>query len=279
MADLFSALGSIGSGLLDNLFANRRQEDQQAFNAQQFATRYQTTVKDMQAAGLNPMLAYSQGGGSGASSGIGSSSGSMTQGFSAYQANQTQRELNDAQIESLKTQAELNSANAAKAVAEARSSNVDADVKERYGVERGGYETEAARVNVGSIVASTNKALADTALSLEQKHVAMQTAIEIAERIKNIPKEGARLEAAARELQTQADLNKQRGLTEVDQRKLLAAQAARVIVDTDLSSLDLRAASDTSNIQRIVKQFGPAAQMLLDILNYMKPRGGITINR
>ena len=34
------------------------------FSAQQFAQRYQTTVKDMQAAGLNPMLAYSQGGGS-----------------------------------------------------------------------------------------------------------------------------------------------------------------------------------------------------------------------
>ena len=35
-----------------------------AWSAQQFATRYQTTVKDLTAAGLNPMLAYTQGGGS-----------------------------------------------------------------------------------------------------------------------------------------------------------------------------------------------------------------------
>lgn len=35
-----------------------------AFSAQQYATRYQTTVKDLEAAGLNPMLAYGQGAGS-----------------------------------------------------------------------------------------------------------------------------------------------------------------------------------------------------------------------
>jgi len=47
---------------------NSAQADQaqqaNAFSAQQFATRYQTTMADMRAAGLNPMLAYMQGGGS-----------------------------------------------------------------------------------------------------------------------------------------------------------------------------------------------------------------------
>lgn len=57
-------LGSLGSALLGNMFAKDRQDTAQQFSASQFANRYQTTVTDMQAAGLNPMLAYSQGGGS-----------------------------------------------------------------------------------------------------------------------------------------------------------------------------------------------------------------------
>jgi hypothetical protein len=40
-----------------------------AFSAQQYANRWQTTVNDMKAAGLNPMLAYSQGVGSAQPSG------------------------------------------------------------------------------------------------------------------------------------------------------------------------------------------------------------------
>lgn len=57
------ALGFIGGQLTNSANAARADASNQ-WSADQFATRYQTTVKDLEAAGLNPMLAYSQGGGS-----------------------------------------------------------------------------------------------------------------------------------------------------------------------------------------------------------------------
>lgn len=70
IGDIFSGPGVISSAIsaVGGLLGNSMSADSAAraneFSAQQFATRYQTTVKDLEAAGLSPMLAYSQGGGS-----------------------------------------------------------------------------------------------------------------------------------------------------------------------------------------------------------------------
>lgn len=69
--------GLIGGGLslLGGIMSNDSNANQSAaanqFSAEQYAKRYQTTVKDMQAAGLSPMLAYSQGAGSAPSGAVG----------------------------------------------------------------------------------------------------------------------------------------------------------------------------------------------------------------
>lgn len=64
----WAAAGSIGGdligGYLQAKWANDRQQNAFDENEKMFARRYQTTVQDMMSAGLNPMLAYSQGGGS-----------------------------------------------------------------------------------------------------------------------------------------------------------------------------------------------------------------------
>lgn len=56
-----AAVGANIGGRMDTNEANADiAASNNAWSAQQYATRYQTQVKDLQAAGLNPMLAYSQ---------------------------------------------------------------------------------------------------------------------------------------------------------------------------------------------------------------------------
>jgi DNA-binding HxlR family transcriptional regulator len=63
-----ATLGAGALGFIGGQLTNDRQADtassNNAWSAQQYATRYQTQVADLKAAGLNPMLAYSQSPGS-----------------------------------------------------------------------------------------------------------------------------------------------------------------------------------------------------------------------
>ena len=72
MDPILGLIGSIGGGLINNLFAGNRQEEAQKFAQQQAQqaeatfrtnrqTAYQDTMSDMQSAGLNPILAYQRG--------------------------------------------------------------------------------------------------------------------------------------------------------------------------------------------------------------------------
>jgi predicted amidohydrolase YtcJ len=231
---MLAAFGlSLGSALLNNYFAGQRQDDAQDFSAQQFATRYQTTVKDMQLAGLNPMLAYSQGGGSAPTSSAASAAGSADMGSTYIQS-----KLTSAQVDNIEAQTRL--ANAQAAAAEATA--------------------------LPQAQASLEKTLAETGLSVAQsKNVASQTDNNIAQ-LNNIKSENERIIRASEMLYQQANLLSQQQLTEVQRERLLRAQAAKYVSETALNKLDLDAANQLENSGRLGREVKPFFDMLRSLM-------------
>lgn len=241
MSLLGSIVGSVGGAFLDNIFAGERQEDSQSFSAQQYATRYQTTVKDLQAAGLNPMLAYGQGPGSAPSSSPASPGSNFTQAAGQH----LQSQMNSAQI------ANINADTANKA---AQARLIDAQAAQATA------SAQQAQAQVGNINASTENLIAQ---------------------LKNIPLEGQRLQFLAENLRAHSSLLTQQQVTEAQRPALIQAQTDserssqalqrgqlhKILAETGLLNADQEAIDRLDNLGRTSKEFGPVVRLLLDILN------------
>jgi len=131
LSSALSLGGSLIGGNQQNQAALDRQNSANEFSAQQFATRYQTTVKDLQAAGLNPMLAYGATPNAPSSTTPAPVQNALGGAIESYQKNKAvsaQAALQEEQINQSKSQTTLNSAQAAKAVAEAEVSKEQAEL-------------------------------------------------------------------------------------------------------------------------------------------------------
>lgn len=236
-------LGLVG-GFLQNENAKGNAQDAQDFSADQYAKRWQTTVADMQSAGLNPMLAYSQGVGTSPSGVQAPSTDMVSPAVGAY----------------------INAANsrANRDVASAQEANIRADTDNKQ-AQADLIEAQAAQAWSSAGQSDANTRLID---SQAEKVVA---------EIKNIPLEGDRLRAAIINLAAQTGLTTSQDVkTGYETKKVLSdldlsrAMIRKVLSEADLLQLDLSAARSLDNIGRESAQLKP----LIDIIRSM-----IIVNR
>jgi pyruvate kinase len=228
-----SALPVIG-GILDNIFASNRQEDAQSFSAQQYATRYQTQVEDMKKAGINPMLSATSGAGSQPSGAV------ATPG-----SNMSNAGLQMAQIQNIKAQTELNSAQAAKA-------RVEAEVASSFAHPQA--------------EANLNQTFAQTGLTAAQSAKAKEETTNIVATLANIQDENLKIRRAAELLYQQSNLASQQQMTEAQRYNLVKAQTQHVIAQAGLANLDIDAAESLNNIGRTSQQLKPIIDMMRAII-------------
>lgn len=245
---MFDGIGTaVTSGLLSVFGGERRNAAQaeqaqsaNAFSAQQFASRYQTTVKDMEAAGLNPMLAYSQGGGSPPSGQQAQMQDTVTPGvesFNRTRATASQNAVQNAQVKNIEADTENK---------HAQAQNIRADTLLKGAQENlAGASADQARTNISYLETQSKKIL---------------------EEIKNIPTEGQRLQALVKNLSVEYDnivarTHNTRAAT--DQIKWLAV---KTMLEGDLLTLDVKAAKDLENLGRYSRE----GKVVLDILRLLK---------
>ncbi|UOF82701.1 pilot protein [Microviridae sp.] len=251
--DALSFGASLFTGAANNRAASQRQDDAQSFSAQQYATRYQTTVKDMESAGLNPMLAYGQGAGNSPTSSAASSSGYGDGGATLNQSRLASAQVaniaadtanKQAQADNIQADTQLKRSSASLNVANTTKSGADADLS---------------RASISNLEFSSKQSAANTEYLNQQ-------ASRVAAEIKNIPKEGNRLDALVRTLGAEYEniLARTHNVqTATEQLKWLAVKTMH---ESDLAGLDVQAAQGLGNIGREAGQLKPVVDVIRSLL-------------
>jgi len=233
-----AALGaSIGGGIDRNSAQKDIAADANAFSANQYATRYQTQVKDMEAAGLNPMLAYMQ------------SPGSAPTGQQYQVSNPFERVASD-----------YSSA----ANVERQGENIESQTA----VNRAETWLKKAQEELAGVSADQGRSVINK-LEAEAK--------KISEEIKNVPLEGDRLIALAKNLVESTDLIKQQSATEKQRVHQMQWLAVKTMIESDLLSYDKAAIEKFDNFGKEYSQYRPIVDLIKAIL--LPRSGGITINK
>jgi SepF-like predicted cell division protein (DUF552 family) len=234
MASMASgALGFLGQ--LTTNSANQASADKQMdFQERMSNTAYQRQVEDMKAAGLNPMLAYIKGGGA-----------STPSGAQAIMQN-------------------ASAVGSASAESAARTYNLHA------GTENTSADTIKKRAERYLVEAQTDLAGASANEKRSSINVLEAQAKKIVEEIKNIPAEGDRLIALAKNLSASTDLIGKQAGTEEQRQLQMKWLAVKTMLEGDLLTFDVKAIQQAENFGKEFGQYKPFVDAILSAIRTLK---------